>query len=151
MRFKQYLQEEYVMNVKGTWSNMYSGRSDVFENPTAKEVQSLTRDIRFIVNFKTRRLYLWNWDITHTEIAEHLYKFKLIPSPSITDAFLKTCYAGLAEKRTGAKMKFIRNSDCVYNLSQYPWMKNNTDDSWLLPWFGESLIGSIKETYGIKK
>jgi hypothetical protein len=152
MKFIQYLQEEYITNVKGTWSKIYSGLSDVFSNPSVKELQDLDEELRFIINFETKKLYVWNWDITHTEMARHLYKMNLIPYDQIeTVLFLKTCYAGIANKKSGTKLDYKRCSDCIHSgiSGRMKWL-NGTDDAWLKPWFDGSFINMVKKKFGIE-
>jgi len=152
MRFSDYLQEEYVIHVKGTWSKRYSGDSDVFENPSKKELNSLTSDVRFIVNYKSKKMYAWNWDITHTEMAGYLYKEKLIPIDEISNIrFMKTCYAGVGKVKSG-KIEHTRQSDCLYGVSKYwKWFYDESSDDWTELYFTESLKKSIKNCFGIKE
>lgn len=148
MKFLNYIQEEWVAHVKGHWNTMYSGESDVFENPSKKELSQLKPDVRFFVNFKTKKVYVWDWDITHSDMAEQLVKEKLVPTNNIGQTFMKTCFAGIGKIEAG-KIVYSRQSDCIYSIEKHAnWLYS--DDEWTLQYFRNNLIEDIKRECGIK-
>jgi hypothetical protein len=150
MRFLTYIQEEWVLNATGTHGGLYQGTSDVFCNPTKKELGELLEDVRFIINFKTKKLYVWNWDITHSDMARYLRKEELVPSTQIwSDEFQEYCYAGIGEVENG-KIKFTYTSDCIKNFGSCKWLHDGTDDKWTKYYFSKPLIETVKKRYLIK-
>lgn len=158
MKFLGFLKEEYLMWVKGNWgSTKYCGESEVFCNPTAKELESLLQDIRFIINLKTKKLYVWNWNITHLDMASYLYKDKLIPTSIVgSDSFFKYCFAGMGSLNGSGLIKYTDKSDNIFRsmMSDYcKWLtgKKKLDDSWTAHWFGKPLSEILRSEYEIKE
>ena len=135
MRLLNYLQEEFVTAGRSTL--FLAGRKtnsfDIFVNPSNKELQELRtscRDgyVRFIADFKNKKLYVWDSEFIHMEGL-----ISLKDEPGLRNAlenfdFLST---GVA-KITGGKLEFIE-SDAAWVLVGKPW--TTMDDKWLNKWF----------------
>jgi hypothetical protein len=153
-----HLKEEYVGRITGShWGTGRSVAGEIFENPSVKEIKSIpdTNYVRFIINFTTKKLYVWTSSIVHYEVAELLYNSKLIPTEDLrTDAFWNTCFAGVGDLQ-GSKIEYSGISDYGYHIDpgemKYLW--NNTDDKWLNKWFTAPFVKTaiIKEHFDLKE
>ena len=154
MKFLNYIKEEYVNSIVVDWTGK-KVRAEIFVNPSPKEMQAAPGPgygadyVRFFVNFKTKRLYVWNANVIHHEALELLYDMKLMPSMKLENPkWWNTCFAG-AGKIISNKIKYGAASDYLndepYLIRNSSWLKS--DDSWLNKWFTEPLIQSIKNDY----
>ena len=150
MKFKQYLEEEYLGQMEGYfWNN---NTSSIFKNPSKKELKECGTDIRFIVDFKNKNLYTWNGGVLiHNEVAKWLSNEGELESSGLgSHSWWNWYYAGIAKLSMG-KLKFFRHSDYLENgqygidLNDSEWIDEK--ETWTKTWFTESLIDSIKE-YG---
>ena len=142
MKFKAYLQEDYVGRISGTHSSKYSGNSSVFVNPDRKELRDLKESVRFIINFTTKCLFVWDWDIVHYEVAKFLSKEQLIPSNDLNHHyFWKSCMAGVADNYK-SKLEFTDVSDYGKYVTRdtLHWAEDSDNDKWLERWFGKGFI-----------
>lgn len=55
-RLKHYLNEKYIGRVK----TKYSKSSEIFVNPSFKEMREVGPEIRFIADSRDKKLYVWN-------------------------------------------------------------------------------------------
>ena len=149
MKFIDYLQEEYMSLISGNFTGR-NVQGTLFCNPTGKEIRSIGEwdgdYVRYIVNFKTKRLYVWIATIIHYEAADVLYNMKLIPSSNLSDrVWWNTCFAGTGVT-AGSRIEFKGCSDYLYDntdlIDKAPWLK--TDTKWVDKWFLVPLVKSIK-------
>ena len=149
MKFNHYLKEEYISRLSGNFSGK-NVQGSLFCNPTGKEVRGIGAwdgdYIRFIVNFKTKKLYVWIATIVHFEVAEVLYDMRLIPDSHLSrSTWWETCFAGTGVT-SGSRLEFKGCSDYLYDntdlVDDAPWLKSDT--KWVDKWFIVPLVKSIK-------
>ncbi len=64
------IDEEWKMTVKGYHKNQ---TFEIFVNPTKKEVLSIDSEyVRFIIDIKRKKMYVWNSDLLHLEASKDL-------------------------------------------------------------------------------
>lgn len=152
MKFKKFIEEEYL-GFTIEWNDKETD-VEVFKNPSKKEIKECGTEIRFIVDFKKKNLFVWDGGILiHKEVAKFLYNEGELSSSSMDRmSFWKWYYAGIAKLAMG-KLRFFRHSDWLENKEFYEDINidnaewPNEDDSWTKQWFTEPLLKSIHE-YG---
>lgn len=66
MRLQQYINEEYLMRMKVGYG---AGSTEIFVNPSARDLKELSNRVRFLVSAKTKRVYVWNaMDTLHYDV-----------------------------------------------------------------------------------
>jgi hypothetical protein len=63
MKFKDYINEEYLMRAKSSIPG--KGSIEVFENPTSRDKKDLGDIIRFTAYNKNKTVYTWKYDQAH--------------------------------------------------------------------------------------
>jgi hypothetical protein len=73
--------EEYVTQAKLPFMN---GDFPIYVNPTMKEIRSIIKDydVRFVIDTKNNKLYIWSEMVLHSYVADILERKKLIPQDS---------------------------------------------------------------------
>lgn len=108
MRFLDYLQEEYIGMFKGNHFRPVS--TTIFCNPSNKELQELD-DVRFILDKKKEKIYVWDSELVHYEAAIQLKKLGLISvSKMDSTKFWQLYYAGVGHVQ-GNKIRWRADSD----------------------------------------
>jgi hypothetical protein len=79
MKFKEYLQEEYITSFNaGRLYGFDGGYTEIFKNPSKKELSDLVKKkiniIRFFVDFDTNDIYVWQAETIHHETLQQLKK-----------------------------------------------------------------------------
>jgi hypothetical protein len=159
MRLLNYLQEKYISIVQ---ANTYSrDKISIFENPTKKEMREVggeNEDCRFIINFRSKKLYVFDSGLIHQEALNELYSMNLVPTNKLFGTtFIKSCFAGIGELSSN-KIIFIECYEGQY-LSVFknsPWTRES--DKWLNPWFITSFLEAtelgneeVKIEHGFKR
>jgi hypothetical protein len=141
MRFYRYLKEDYV----GTKQASVYGHDvmTIFSNPSNKEIMELSRECthcRFIINFTSKDLFVFEGGLIHQEACDELRKLDLIPTKMIyTDKFRRECYPGIG-RWAGNKIEYMRCYEGHY-ASEFdfaPWAKE--DQKWLDRFFTEPFM-----------
>jgi hypothetical protein len=148
MKFKQYLQEEYVSPIYGKFTGK-KVQDHLFCNPTAKELSSIGNGefVRFIINFRTKKIYVWIGTIMHFEAAELLYNMKMIPTEDLdSNNFWDDCFAGTGEI-VSYKIRYLTLSDYYKGEFDLDWLEGN-NNKWVDKWFVESLSTSLGKELG---
>jgi hypothetical protein len=140
-----YIEEEYLTQEIGY---------DIFVNPSIKELKECENNIRFIINFKTEKLYVWDaYKDIHQSVINMLFDKKLITDRNMFGGFLNDCVAGIA-LRTGSKLKFIDMFEGGWWLPNYngnklifkkSWWYKKPKDEWLNQWFDMPFVATLKE------
>ena len=150
------LPEDYVCKVTGShWGNNQTG--ELFQNPTPKELRSFGKeaDVRFIINFKTKDIFVWPGNIVHYEVAVPLYNMKLISSieafgmgNNFGNGFWEDHFAGIGELK-GGKIEYTGYSDTYDDTPDLDgWI--GKDQKWLDKYFTEPFIKSVRKDFYIK-
>lgn len=81
MKFKQYLDEEYVTSftAKIHSKNFEGGHTEIFKNPSKKEINDLIKSsginaIRYWADLPNQDLYVWKADTVHYMVFDQLRK-----------------------------------------------------------------------------
>lgn len=133
--------EEYVgtkqANVYGT------DVKTIFSNPSRKEIIELSREndhCRFIINFTTKDLFVFDASLIHVEAADELRELDLIPTKMIyTDKFRRECYPGIGKWVNGKiEYKSCYEGNYASEFDFAPWAKEKQD--WLNRFFTEPFM-----------
>lgn len=73
MKFKEYMNEEYLTRIKGRKAMMSSAKSlEIFVNPSMKDLRDIKSNfIRFIADVKKKHIYVWDG---HLEVHSFIWK-----------------------------------------------------------------------------
>jgi hypothetical protein len=147
MRLLQYLQETYVtLGEPLSWrGEIPKSPFPIFCNPTAKELREIgNKDIRYLVDFKYKKLYVWDADFTHQEAMPPLTQLTNLKQVANSESYYNSIVTGTA-RLVSSKLKM---TDPEYGYaggilpgSLWPDM----DDKWLNTWFTRPFIESYKE------
>jgi hypothetical protein len=74
MKFKQYLQEDYLDIIKVAQTNTWSS---IYINPSSSDIIKLRKEtnnntLRFITNSTTKNMYIFSDDVLHAYVIEKL-------------------------------------------------------------------------------
>jgi hypothetical protein len=145
MKFKQYLQEEYI----GRTKDICSGKmmAEVFKNPSKKEMASCGEHLRFIIDFKNKDLYVANsYECIHDEILETIRRDKPeFPRILYTESFWENHFGGYADYRNGKLIYTTHAEGCEGFVDAI--LKGKYNDSWLKQWFNtpNGFMNDVKE------
>src|SRR5574343_903122 len=100
MKFKEYLQEEYIGSFKakkGASLSFSGGQTEIFKNPSNKELRSIANQeeentIRFFVDFDNNCIYTWKASTVHWSVQKQLEKENI---------HLRNWYQGVAKFQDG--------------------------------------------------
>jgi len=145
MRFNNYLQESYVLLA----SSMYGKSYPIFLNPSPKEMrEAVDADgyVRYLVVMKEKKLYIWNYNLTHVDAAPNLAHEKLIPE----DAYYpgrKGYIWGVAQIK-GRSLVDYPETEYNMNFIKYHGIEKAKDD-WTFKYFKTSLYNDMRAAVGI--
>ncbi|MFA5025079.1 MAG: hypothetical protein WC503_01030 [Candidatus Shapirobacteria bacterium] len=129
MKFLNYLSEEWVTSVKN-----FKRVSDIFVNPNSKELKEIERkswggQVRFLADFKEKKLYVWSSELIHYLAIVALADENLLSSEDF-DLVGKYCVPGIGVI-IGNKIKFEEFYDGATQrqLKNVDWRKK--DGKWL--------------------
>jgi hypothetical protein len=80
LSFKEYLSEQWVDSVKGTWQTKKNADFDVFVNPTKNELMEIdsTHGFRVLLDIQTKKVYMAAGDVLHEDMFKQM---KLLHGP----------------------------------------------------------------------
>lgn len=154
MKFLEYLQEKWVDDLKAKHRDYYKKLGlliPLFVNPSNKELRECGSTIRFIIDFKKKKIYCWNGDqLVHWEVAKYLQDNGVIPpGPEILaePVFWRDFFAGVGSFTNG-KIEFLKAGDYFTHgdLEEIGWLDNDLD--WLNIYFTKPFINTFKRIYG---
>jgi hypothetical protein len=161
MKFKKYLQEEYVDYLTSKHKRNKNDKTPIFVNPSLKEMNEIGSAVRWIISFKNKKIWAWNGNqLVHWEVAEYLQEKGEIPikSDEVLDemSFWNDHCAGEGYLSAG-KISPFYFSDYFRNIlsdlknkkiTTIPWYWWHKEPSWLKSYFESSLIEAMKKHYG---
>jgi hypothetical protein len=143
--FERYnvLKEDYVdsMSIKREVNTAYT---EIFVNPTPKEMRSLGDAVRFIIDFNNKKFYVWNANILHEEIMSLLYKKKLLKTSDMNSKTFWKYYYGGSGRVINNKIQEAYGTLDLENIEfgyLGGWIKS--DQKWTNKWFEMSLMDLI--------
>jgi hypothetical protein len=146
MKFKKFLDEEYVGYTSGEEVGSFSGGyTEIFKNPTPKEMidaanasKSFRGLVRFIADLKHRNIFVFKGDTFHNDVSMFLET-----EGEYSDEY--TAVWGTGTIKNG-KIKYEGSDTFGYKiLIEYIKMGINFD--WTKKYFGRSLLDILKEFY----
>lgn len=146
MRFLNYLSEEYATRGKAI-IGVKPGNDitfEIFVNPTSKELRELFLDssdgaVRYVADFKSKKLYVWKSDYIHLEGLNALHDM----IPDLKTGGFDFLTTGVA-KVTGNKLRFDY-ADAAWATAGKPW--SVMDDKWLNKWFDKPYTKTFLDAY----
>jgi hypothetical protein len=152
MRLLQYLNEKYVTDIYNYHKEtLYDDYAPVFVNPDKKEISKCKGNIRYIVDFKKKNLYIWHaYANIHTSVMDKLYKENIIDVSNMYDDDAKDRFSYGEADVVGGKLEFIDSDVSAIRVSgddrsvvYCKWTKEN--DSWLNIYFTKPYIKTVME------
>jgi hypothetical protein len=121
MRFKKYLEENYIGTYKGSVKF-----GEVYENPSPNEIRSMPSksrfwddSIRFFAYAPEKTIYIWGADAgIHDTVLDFLHTKRKLRT--VYDVEGDGVLAGYAEK-TGDKMSFTKGYGAAKGIGNYEW------------------------------
>jgi hypothetical protein len=147
MRFKQYLQEEYMGMFQGfEHSNKYKGgETEVFKNPSKQEIRDIVnsskiRSVRFYINLTNKTIYIWKADTVHYSVAQDFLD-KMMHEPIDYRNSIK----GVAAVSNG-KLTFAsdRTKADYFDYPDGSIASDNYNFDWLKQWFTDDDVNYFK-------
>lgn len=145
MKLFQYLQEEYLLSAVSHKMGTFGGSTEVFINPTVKEIQSVVSDsfteyirperhnaVRFIADFDRKKLFVFKVSNFHSSVAKALL---------IKGFSQKISFWGTAEFKNG-KLWFLDSDRENTRRIKYD---EKYEDKWTEKWFPGGLIRQFKK------
>jgi hypothetical protein len=118
MKFKEYIEEEYLTRISIKGNNPKT--TEVFRNPSAKDLQSIPGGtVRFCIDWKTEKLYVWNVDFLHKFAVDLLDNY--LPGNNYPEDD-ENYYYGRATVYQG-KLLFHPMKDTEEIFKNVPWLK----------------------------
>jgi len=146
MKFLSYINEEWVTSVK-----QYKRLSNIFVNPNSKELKEIEKkswggQVRFLADFKEKKLYVWSSELIHYTAIVALADENLLSSEDF-DIVAKYCVPGIGII-IGNKIKFEEFYDGATQrqLKNVVWRKK--DDKWLSRNFTEPFLKTAEKLIG---
>ena len=134
-----YLKETYEDSIT---SNMDGKPVEVFVNPSKKEMReaannefnTMTPFVRFIADYKRKRLYIWRANCNHQVIDTGL---------GLDTTALDSLW-GVAEFK-GGQLNFLSSDDAALSKSLPKFREKwKNEDDWTKPYFGQKLLTGEK-------
>ena len=144
MKFLSYLSEEWVISTKN-----FNRVVDIFVNPSSSkefkdmEEQSWGGQVRFIADFKKKKLYVWSSELIHYDATRELAHQNLLQHDHM-EKLLNYCCFGIGII-LGKKIVFEEFYDGATQkqLKNKAWRRK--DDKWLSKWFTEPFLKTAEK------
>jgi hypothetical protein len=153
MKFKRFLDEEYVGSVDGDKGWKFSGGyTEIFKNPTPKEMvdaanasKSFKGLVRFIIDYKKKNIFVFKGDTFHVDVFDFLKKEGEISNSDWCSRLSMDMIWASGYVDSG---KIRYDSSDSYNYFKQ-WFSEIPDknDSWTKRWFGIPFFENYKK-YG---